>query len=416
MISAALVYGSLCLILSGREDQVDWDAFSAADWASFADLAHKERVAPLVHWRLCQGRSWPCTMPAAVQAALTDAYFATAAHNTLLFRELDRILGVLGEIELPVVLLKGASLAASVYPHEALRPMGDLDLLVKRDRLDVAAQAVESLGYSAVELRPGFARQFDFHLLLASTRYKHVAVELHWDLIAHRSDSRSPSIGWFWNQVRAQDVSLVAGSGAGGRDALTLTPEAHLLYLAAHLLLQHSMTRASLLWLYDIHLLLQRYGDSLDYDLLLEQAKEFGWAAALRAAIYEARSRFDTPLPERLLEALEATAGGAERLGEPHQIHPLQAPRIEFTDIMRVLGWRSRLRYVRGLLFPSPAFIRGRHSRWLRWPWPLLYLFRWLRIPGGAFRIARQMATEGRPARAQAAEGRNAQEPRGGLG
>ena len=68
-------------------------------------------------------------LPAAVREHLKASYYATAARNTLLFRELSRILAALAEAEIPVILLKGVDLAQTLYPDPALRLMGDLDLL-----------------------------------------------------------------------------------------------------------------------------------------------------------------------------------------------------------------------------------------------------------------------------------------------
>jgi len=52
----------------------------------------------------------------------------TLARNLLLYHELPRILKVLSP--LPVIVLKGAALAATIYHRIGLRTMGDLDLLV----------------------------------------------------------------------------------------------------------------------------------------------------------------------------------------------------------------------------------------------------------------------------------------------
>ncbi|MFQ5344183.1 MAG: nucleotidyltransferase family protein, partial [Anaerolineae bacterium] len=45
------------------------------------------------------------------------------------------------------MLLKGAALANTLYPTPALRPLSDIDLLIPRQHLEPAVQAVKSLGY-----------------------------------------------------------------------------------------------------------------------------------------------------------------------------------------------------------------------------------------------------------------------------
>ena len=60
-------------------------------------------------------------MPTVVRQSLGASYYATAARNVLLFRELDRILAALAEAKTP----------ANAGP--ALRPMSDLDLWIIRE-------------------------------------------------------------------------------------------------------------------------------------------------------------------------------------------------------------------------------------------------------------------------------------------
>ncbi len=126
----AEIYRALCLVLSERMEQVDWGAYTPQEWALFARMAEAEGVAPLIHYTF-QGAGYPAGIPDETRQSLALAYYSTAAHNALLFRELERILAALAAgAEIPVIVLKGAALAQTVYPDPALRPMGDLDLLV----------------------------------------------------------------------------------------------------------------------------------------------------------------------------------------------------------------------------------------------------------------------------------------------
>ena len=64
-------------------------------------MAKAEGVAPLMHWKVGRtddgGREME--LPAVVQQSLKASYCATAARNTLLFREMDRILAALAEAD-----------------------------------------------------------------------------------------------------------------------------------------------------------------------------------------------------------------------------------------------------------------------------------------------------------------------------
>jgi hypothetical protein len=150
-------------------------------------------------------------VPAAVQANLRQAYYAATVRNFLIYRELSRILTALNtqypipntQPPIPVILLKGAALAATLYPSIGLRTMGDLDLLVPQDRLVEAVACLKALGYVEPypEMAAGLNALVGHHVHLRSSQNIPLAVELHWTLVSNEHDSRAPSLPWFWQQT-----------------------------------------------------------------------------------------------------------------------------------------------------------------------------------------------------------------------
>jgi hypothetical protein len=55
---------------------------------------------------------------------------------------------VLHQTEIPALLLKGQSLARSIYPDPALRQSSDIDLLVLPEHIKQLEAVFETLGYS----------------------------------------------------------------------------------------------------------------------------------------------------------------------------------------------------------------------------------------------------------------------------
>ena len=89
------IYSALCMTLSERIHQVDWDSFSQADWSRFAHMAVVERVAPLIHWTFKHKDISGINIPTQVKAKLMAAYYNTTAQNQVMFKELERILEAL---------------------------------------------------------------------------------------------------------------------------------------------------------------------------------------------------------------------------------------------------------------------------------------------------------------------------------
>ena len=142
------IYRGLCLSISDRADYVEWDQFNAGDWDRLYDTANKERVAAVLYWSLINSKSVSeYKIPLSLLTKLRSLYYSIWVHNTGLYQELRPIFKSMNKAGVQVVLLKGVSLAASLYPDIGLRPMGDLDLLVRDSQLNTAVQIASSFGY-----------------------------------------------------------------------------------------------------------------------------------------------------------------------------------------------------------------------------------------------------------------------------
>jgi Uncharacterised nucleotidyltransferase len=105
----------------------------ALDWDRVVKHACQNDIGPLV-----QAASAIPPAEGSAQgplAALKALYCATAIRNTLLYRELEALLRALRTLGAPVIALKGAALADTVYQDRALRPMSDVDLMVRKEQL-----------------------------------------------------------------------------------------------------------------------------------------------------------------------------------------------------------------------------------------------------------------------------------------
>src|SRR4029077_8591239 len=124
------------VVLSGARTLFDPEALRRSpassaplDWDRVAEIAWQHRVAPLLYRALRDDGQ--LGVPKPVLERLERAYLATAARNSLLFRALRDILEALRAADVPVIVLKGAVLAETAYRERALRPMNDIDLLVR---------------------------------------------------------------------------------------------------------------------------------------------------------------------------------------------------------------------------------------------------------------------------------------------
>ena len=102
-------------------------------------------------------------LPEPVQRALTSRRALlrlSAARTAIQQRVLDEVLAIL---EPPVVLLKGADYARRLYASPELRPMADMDLLVRPERFAEARDRLLARGFEVRYPGGGIARLPTYH-------------------------------------------------------------------------------------------------------------------------------------------------------------------------------------------------------------------------------------------------------------
>ena len=353
--AAPRVYEAICKTLSERGDQVAWHDFSPEAWNLLSGMAKQEGVAALLYWQFKDGNR-PEGPPERVYAALKSEYYNTLANNSVLFEELERVLEALEHAGVPVILLKEAALAGTVYENIGLRPMGDLDLLVKVERFSEAYAAIEGLGYReyGYELRPGFDRVYRHNVPLRKNK---VVLELHWTLISGRVDIRSPSKDWGWEGVQTRACPALKG-----RMVNLLNPEDQTLYVSAHAALQHGAAQSPLLWFYDVSLLLRTLQKEVGWDdNLMADAGDLGWQEALTSAARRAKACFGVGLP--------ACIENGPRYDEFYR-----ARRIFF-----IKGFHQ-VPYAFAILVPGRARMQQLYSPKPAWLWPVYYVRHWYKL------------------------------------
>jgi hypothetical protein len=360
-----------------RQDADRRDALAAmlGDLADGSDDAllvaiEAEQVGPLLHWLI--GADLAIVAPA-VAGALRDTYHRTARRNLLLLSELAACLRALTAAEVPVIVLKGAALTETVYDNVALRPMGDVDVLVRASDLATTRRTLEALGYAlaAMETHPGALADYENELTLRKPGHRDTLVDVHWSLFDSPYYQTRIAMDWFWDSARTASIA--------GVPSLVLGPEALTIHLCGHLALHHMAT--GLLWWHDIAAVLERYRDAMDWPVVLSRIDAYGLLPAVRPVLTRAVEEWGAPIPVDALRALRDRQHSREELHVYAQLASGQRPpgRRFWTDLTSTPGWRQRLRFARTNLFPSAAYMRERYDIQHPLLLPLYYPYRWLR-------------------------------------
>lgn len=361
---------TLARIISGRPPEPDYASLSAADWDMLMRSAQAQGVAPLLYWALSRSARLRLT-PAAVQKSLRAMYHGVRMNNQQIVAELMTLGEIFDRVGIPVVALKGVSVALELYPDIGLRPMADLDILVPASELSEAVRLARFQGY--VDAVPGLGEVLNHAVCLRKSSAPFTTLELHHTLVADGAHSYAVPVDWFWTQTEPLDGSI-PDRRLGG--LLALTPTAQVLYAAAHSMLQHGGANTCLRWYYDLDRLISIHASRMDWDLLLSQARTFEWTSAVLAALSQTVVLYGTPIPDAVLSTL---AGRSDR--NAGRVAAMQDQRVTTTlDAFQKLGslsWPGRFRWILAVVVPSPVYMRWRYPVKTLWELPFWYPIRW---------------------------------------
>jgi hypothetical protein len=354
------------------------------NWEEFIRLATYHGVAGLLlYWM--KKLKLESSLPRDVHRSLHGIH-KSQAHFLGDHQEIIRkILMRFHQSRIEVILLKGAQLGHIDYPRFSLRPMGDIDLLVKgSDQLRVIKLLLE-MGFNLYETGGTCNRFFSKGVPKGKKRETHkpVFVEVHSNLQVPVRLNRSFIVDMdeFWNGGQGKSIN--------GFPFLQLCPTHNLIYLCSHLA-EHHFSR--MIWAYDVALLIQRHGEEIDWEKLEELCARMRIRSPLYHSLRLCRELFGIPISERVLRNL-STPWWRKRIGHfvirrnllfPEQYQAGWFDQF-FIKTFLVDSWAEAMLW---FLFPTREWMKKQYSlRGTReiYPYyllhPILYVIKSLRTP-----------------------------------
>ncbi len=341
---------------------------ASIDWHDFSSVAIDGQLAPLLYL-IVRGRG---IVPGSLEESFSYSYYYCGARNAVVLHKLKSVLAALAKENIPTLLLKGAALVDRVYQNAAIRPMGDIDLLVPRQHLE---RAVRALGPSyqvpeCIGTYAGANLAIEQGAAAESRKNSRVALDLNCYLVESPYFSHMRFVKWLWETAAPGEM---AGSGV-----FELSREALVLHLCAHLLMEQKGKQ--LLWLHDIAEVLALYREQLRWDVLLENAQRFDLALALEQVLARLERDWRLVLPERWKQSLsDLQTSTTER-----RFYAWFASRDQSVPTLFSLNADGpqkalTLGYLWDNLVPQPAYMSERYRVGSRWLVPLAYPYRWYR-------------------------------------
>ena len=322
-------------------------SLTLSDSAEILRQARENGITPLLYHRLATVVPAP-ELPPAVIEYLRRVAVSSAAQSLQIGRELSQILEVFRRHGVAVVALKGAHLGNIVYGSAALRTMGDLDLMVRRDQLGLAEGLLTQLGYSPQQdplEQVDYARH---HHTRPLGKPGAVRIDLHWS-IARPTAPFDVDLDGIW--ARAVPARLAGG------EALVLSPEDLLLHLCLHASFDHQF-RLGLRACWDILEAVRHHGGAIDWDELVRRAQRWGIGRYVYLTLRLVRELLAADIPLARIAALEPPGFAPEVLAwartcvftPESEAAPVSPSMAELWTSRRLL---AKLTVLRHTLYPS---------------------------------------------------------------
>ncbi len=131
------------------------------DWNALAQRAETEGVAPILYRHLSRADTSPRNGAVQTLRALSVRH----RHATeIRVGEFARLSAALTEAGIESAALKGVALACLIYPRPGLRPMRDIDFLVRPSQARLAREVLEDHGYRFEAEQPSRYMRLHHHL------------------------------------------------------------------------------------------------------------------------------------------------------------------------------------------------------------------------------------------------------------
>jgi hypothetical protein len=366
-----------CLNMRTDETEaVKLEQFSADDWDEIIQKSFVYGVAPLLYHRF-KANNIGTHIPARVMQTLQKMYLRVSYENMQLYRELSILLKMLRDNDIAVIVLKGAALGELVYQNPALRPMFDVDLLVKTEDIWRIDKLLSQAGYES-NIASLFSKRHIRWVRHIKYRIGAIRVEFHPKIY------ELPNLDPWVNASAAKIASI---------DTLILRSEDFLLHLCLHVL-DHYLRRDSprLIQWCDIAEFLKHYKEQIHWDYVIQTAKENQVEGPVYSVLHVIDQWFGGQVPANIFNELknDGINISINDVLNPTQNQSQQTdsllPYISFTS--KIPSIYSKIYHVFRCIFPCREYMMCHYSvaRPRR-----VYLYYFIRIGKGVIKVVKTL-------------------------
>ena len=260
---------------------------------------------------------------------------------------LGDLLTALNKTDVQVLLMKGFPLGYQVYASPGLRPCVDVDLLVRRDQLEQVQGVLDEAGYTVKfgDTAPDVSQQF-----MASKSFESGYV-LDFDIHYSINNQAEYANRFTFEELMDRSAPLPRicehARSLGLDDAFLLA----CIHRAGHLA---NGEPEKLIWLYDIHLMLEKLSAGLDCELV-SLIEDKSLQAVCRSGVDASVVAFQSAVPPGLAHVIDQVPSRDVELAVDDPVTKL------WRSFRGQSSNQARMAFLRQLFFPPADYMRRKY-------------------------------------------------------
>ena len=330
-------------LLGNSPNQIDFSSIREYQWNDILYFADAHFISPFLFRRIVDNE---ILIPDQIREKLKLAYLENTGRNLMIFHAFSQLNSQLKQEDIPVIPLKGLYLADRIYPTIGERVIGDLDLLVPKDKI---ARAVE------LSIASGYVPSVDLHID-AWLENKHqvcqqfnpknnISLEWHWHIVSPTKPAQI-DIKSLWGRATADTIQNEPVSSLSFEDTI--------LHLAHHISYHHDFL-FGLRNLCDLMMICHKFGQAIDWDIVDERASLWHIERGVSLVLMMLRHYFNVSIPDFCFSTWEASPLYLEMAVNQICEFPQQVEQVSLTRqrVLGVSGLFNKMRALKTAVFPT---------------------------------------------------------------
>ena len=329
------------------------DNIELRDYEEYFNFFLKNAYTPYLYYQ-CQRNNLLKYFPQKFSNLLRNEFTKNSFRNLKIRSVFIEITNKLQSEQIDFVLLKGIELQYRLYREPFLRPMIDIDILVKPEDVNKVTEIILQLGAKQVLVsETPFIDSLKHHA--SPLIYKDVAIEVHRELLDDY-DLANIKNEDVWAETEIFQIE--------GIEAKVMKPELLLVYLCHHIYNTISGGKIKLIAYLDIYKLLDIYNTRINNEKLQNLIQFTNTETSVIQTVVQTNKLFPmVNIPKCLIRGVSNTDVSDRLLfGALNQDNRFFNNSHYITKFSRIEGTYKKILYLSGKLFPSKQFIAYKYK------------------------------------------------------